>query len=70
MVDQVEPRHDMDPETSVSALSACDALHVFGELALAVQRLALLDFVDHFAHVHVDFATVLGEAVEAVCRSR
>lgn len=67
MVDEVEPGHGMDPYASISALSACNALHVLGELASAVDRLATLDLVDHLAHVHVDFPTVLGEAIEAVC---
>lgn len=67
MVDEVEPGHSMDPYASISALSACNALHVLGELASAVDGLATLDLVDHLAHVHVDFPTVLGEAIEAVC---
>ena len=67
VVDKVEPRHHVDPDTGVAGLTRGSALHVLGQLALAVELLATLDLVDHFAHVHVDFATVLGEAVETVC---
>jgi hypothetical protein len=66
VVDKVEPRHDVQPHTRVSALAAGNALHVLGEGALAVQRLALLDAVRHLAHVHLNLAPVLGPAVEAV----
>ena len=66
VVDKVEPRHHVDPNTRVAGLARGDALHVFGELGFAVEFFAALDFVDHFAHVHVDFAAVFGEAVEAV----
>lgn len=67
VVDKVEPRHHVDPDTGVAGLTRGSALHVLGQLALAVELLAALDLVDHLAHVHVDFATVLGEAVETVC---
>lgn len=67
VVDEVEPRHDMDPGTGVSALSAGNALHVLGELAVAVEWLAALDSADHVAHVHVNLAAILGEAIESVC---
>lgn len=67
VVDKVEPGHRVDPNARVAGLARGDALHVLGELRLAVELLAALDLVDHFAHVHVDFAAVLGEAVEAVC---
>jgi hypothetical protein len=67
VVDKVEPRHHVDPDARVAGLTRSDALHVFGELALAVEFLAALDLVDHFAHVHVEFAAVFGEAVETVC---
>lgn len=66
VVDKVEPRHNVQPHTRVSALATGNTLHVLGQSALAVQRLALLDAVRHLAHVHVDFAPVLGPAVEAV----
>lgn len=67
MIHKVEPGHDVDEDAAVSALPACYPLHILRQLALAVQRLALFDLVDHFAHVEVDLAAVLGEAVEAVC---
>lgn len=67
MVDEVEPRHVVDPDTSISALSACNTLHVLGELTGAVDGLAALDLGDHLAHVHVNLTAVLGEAVETVC---
>lgn len=60
MVHEVEPGNDMNPHGGISALSACNALHVLGELAGAVDGLATLDLVDHLAHVEVDFPTVLG----------
>lgn len=66
VVDKVEPGHHVDPDTRVAGLTRGNALHVLGQLALAVELLAALDLVDHLAHVHVDFATVLGEAVETV----
>jgi len=67
VVDKVEPGHHVDPNARVAGLARGDALHVLGELGGTVQFLAALDLVDHFAHVHVDFAAVFGEAVEAVC---
>jgi hypothetical protein len=67
VIDKVEPRHHVDPNARVTRLTRSGALHVFGELTLAVEFLAALDFVDHFAHVHVEFAAVFGEAVETVC---
>ena len=69
MVDDVEPWHDVDPGASISALSAGDTLHVLGQSAGAVDWLAALDFADHLTHVHVDFAAVFSEAIEAVCLS-
>lgn len=41
-------------------------LHVFCELRFSVERLALLDFVDHFSHIHLDLATVFAGTIEAV----
>jgi hypothetical protein len=70
VVDKVEPRHNVEPNTRVSALAAGNALHVLGQGALAVQRQTLLDAVRHLAHIHVDFAPVLGPAVEAVLAAR
>jgi len=66
VIDKVEPRHDVDEGGGVAALSAGHALHVFGQLAGAVQRLSPFDFVDHLAHVELDLAPVFGEAVEPI----
>ena len=68
VVDKVEPRHNVDEDAGVSALSARNTLHVFAQLTLSIQRLARLDFRYHLAHVHLDFASILGEAVESVCK--
>jgi hypothetical protein len=70
VVDKVEPRHDVQPDTGVSALATGNALHVLSQGALAVERHALLDAVRHLAHVHLDLAPVLGPAVEAVLAAR
>ena len=67
VVYKVEPGHHVDPNARVAGLARSNTLHVLGELGGAVELLAALDFVDHFTHVHVDFAAVFGEAVEAVC---
>ena len=66
VVDKVEPRHDVDEGPGVATLSRRHTLHVLGQLRGAVQRLAALDFIRHLAHIFVDLAAVLREAVEAI----
>jgi hypothetical protein len=70
MVDEVEPRHDVQEQARVSRVSRRHSLDVGVHLGVAVEGLAGLDFRDHFAHVHGHFAGVFGEAVEAYCISK
>jgi hypothetical protein len=67
VVDEVGPHHNVCESSCVSRVPVCDALHVLGHLGGAVERLALLDLVDHFPHVHLDLAAVLAGSVEATC---
>jgi hypothetical protein len=64
VVDKVWPREDMSKCSRVTRVPVRNTLHVLGHLSSSVQRLAFLDFVDHFPHVHFDFAAVLAGAVE------
>ena len=68
VVDEIEPRHDVQKRPGVSRLPASDSLHVLCESGLAVQWQAGFDAVRHLAHVFCYFAAVFGEAVEAVCQ--
>lgn len=69
MIHKVEPRQHPHEQAAVPALPRRHALHVRRQLRLSVERLPALDLVDHLAHVHLDFAAVLGGAVEAHCSS-
>lgn len=64
VVHKVEHWHDVQEDARVPRVARRDALHVVRELRLAVQRLALLDLVNHLPHVHIDLALVLRQAVE------
>jgi hypothetical protein len=68
VVDEVGPHHNVSESACVSRVPVCNALHVLGHLGGAVERLALLDLVNHFPHVHLDLAAVLAGSVEAACR--
>ena len=65
VVDKVWPCEDVRKCGGVTRVPVCNSLHVLGHLGGSVQRLALLDFVDHLAHVHLDLAAVLAGTVEA-----
>lgn len=64
VIDKVEPRNQANGKGRVSALSSRNALHVGGQLALAVERLAGFNSIHHLSHVHFDFARIFGHAVE------
>lgn len=67
VVDEVEPRQHMQPNSGVSGVSACHTLNVWCCAADAVQWLPLLDLANHLLHVQVYLALVLCEAVESHC---
>lgn len=56
----------MNPHPSISTLPTGNPLHILRKSTGTVDGLAALDSIRHLAHVHVDLATVLGEAVEAI----
>lgn len=68
MVDKVEPGDDMDEELGVPGVTGSHALQVLGHLGFAIQRLALLDLVNHLACVPLNLSVVLGETVKALCK--
>lgn len=67
---KIKPGHSMQKHTRVPTLPRRRALHVLCQSALAIQRLTLLHAIRHLAHIHVDFAPVFAEAIEAVLRAR
>lgn len=67
MIDEVGPWNDLCHQGRISAVSRRHTLHVGRQAAVAVQWLALLDFVHHFPHVHLNFSVVLCPAVESYC---
>lgn len=67
VVDKVDPWDDVDEEFGVTRVTGSHALEVGGHLGLAVQRLALLDLIDHLASVALNLSGVLGETVETFC---
>jgi hypothetical protein len=67
VVDKVGPHHDVCESSCVPRVPVCNALHVLGHLGGAVERLALLDLVDHLPHIHLNLAAVLTGAVKAAC---
>lgn len=69
VVHKLKPRDSVCPESAVSRVSRSDALHVWSERRYSVERLPLLDLVDHLTHIHLDLAGVLLETVEAHCNN-
>jgi hypothetical protein len=67
VVDNVDPREDVDEELGVPGVTGSNTLNIRGDLGGAVQGLALLHLVNHLAHVPLDLPRVLGEAVETSC---
>ena len=67
VVDKVWPWNDVTECGRIARVPVSNSLHVLGHLGLSVQGLALLNLVDHFAHVHLDLAAVLTRTVEAHC---
>jgi len=65
MIDKVSPRQHLQHQSRVSAVSRRHTLHVWGQAAMPIQRLAFLDLVHHLSHVHFDFSSVFGPAVES-----
>ena len=63
MIHEVPPGDDLCHERTVPTVSRRDALHVRRQAAVAVERFAFLDLVDHLAHIHVDFARIFGPTV-------
>lgn len=70
VVGKVGPGHNVDEQLGVPRVAGSDTLEVVGHCGNAVQGLALLDLVDHLAHIHLNLALVLGESVETVCSNR
>lgn len=66
VVGEVGPRHNVDKQLGVAGVTGSDTLQVVGHLRNAVEGLALLDLVDHLAHIHLNLSLVLGESVETV----
>lgn len=69
VVHKVKPGDCAEKESRVAALSRSNSLDVGAQLALAVQGLSGLDLVDHFAHIHLNLASVLRSTVESHCKS-
>lgn len=67
VVDNIDPRKNVDKQLGVPRVSGSHALDIRRKLGMAVQRLALLHLVNHLPHIHVHFPRVLGEPVEALC---
>ena len=67
VVDDVEPRKNVDEQLRVPRVTRSHTLDVIGDLRGTVQGLSLLHFVDHFPHVHLNLPGVLGESVETFC---
>jgi hypothetical protein len=65
VVDKVWPWENVRERCRVSRVPVRNALHVLGHLGRAVERLALLDLVDHLPHIHLDLAAVFTGSVEA-----
>lgn len=64
MVDNVDPRENVDEQLRVSGVSSSHTLDIVGYLRSAIQWLALLHLIDHFPHIHFDLPPVLGETIE------
>jgi hypothetical protein len=69
VVDKVWPWENVRERCRVSRVPVCNTLHVLGHLRGSVERLALLDLVDHLPHVHLYLAAVLTGSVEAHCHT-
>ena len=67
VVDNVEPRNNVGKQLRIPRVSGSNALEIRRELGCAIERLSLLNFIDHFSHIHFHLARVLSEAVEAIC---
>lgn len=67
MVDNVDPRQDVDEQLRIPGVTSSDTLQVLGHARLAVQGLTLLDLANHLAHIHLDFPVVLGEPIKPSC---
>lgn len=66
MVHKIKPGQHMQENPRVPALPTRHTLHILRHRADPIQRLPAFHFIRHFAHVHLDLAPVLGEAIEAV----
>lgn len=67
MVNTIEPWDNMDEQLRIPRVSRCHSLQVGGNLRSTVQRLAILNLVNHLPVVQFDLSRVLCESVEAVC---
>lgn len=67
MVDNIDPRENVDEQLGVSRIPRSHSLNIVGHRRSTVQRLAFLDFADHLLHIHFNLPSVLSESVEAFC---
>lgn len=68
MVDNVDPRENVDEQLGVSRVPSCHSLDIVRHLRSAVQGLALLHLIDHLPHIHFDLPGIFREPVETFCR--
>lgn len=68
MVDNVDPRENVDEQLGVSRVPGCHSLDIVRHLRSAVQGLALLHLTDHLPHIHFDLPSIFREPVETFCR--
>lgn len=61
--------NNMHKQRAVSGIPGGNTLHIWRQLGLSVQRLPLLDFVDHLPHVHLYFPVIFCPAIETQTRS-
>ena len=65
VVSKVEPRNRRELELGEGRVSVCDALKVWGETSVAVQRFSLAGSVGEFSHVLLLLWLVLCPAKES-----
>lgn len=67
VVDDVEPRKNMDEQLRVPRVTSSNTLDIVGDLRGTVKGLSLLHLINHFPHVHLYLPGILGESVETLC---
>ena len=60
----------MQENPRIPTLPTRHTLHILRHRTNPIKRLPPLHFISHFPHVHLDFAPVFREAVEAVYAAR